>query len=205
MGEKTEILTASEAALIRAAHAIAHGGVVAFPTDTVYGLCCDLFNVSAIHRIYRIKERAEKMPLIAMYAETAQWPRVAASLPLGTRELIDRWWPGPLTLIVPAHFDVPAEVLGGGNTIGMRIPNNPVTLQFLRLCARPLATTSANMSGQPSACTAAAVAAQLDGKVDLILDGGACNEGMASTVLDCTTTPMTILREGPITRVDLGL
>jgi len=205
MARKTEILPAKDIALTRAAQLIALGGVVAFPTDTVYGLCCDLFNVQAIHRIYRIKARASNMPLIAMFAEVEQWPQVAASLPSGTRELIDRWWPGPLTLIVPAHGDVPTEVQGGGDTIGMRIPNNPVTLRFLHICGRPLATTSANISGKPAACTAAAVAAQLDGKVDLILDGGACNEGLASTVLDCTTSPMTLLREGPITRGDLGL
>lgn len=199
------IIRADDVALVNAAQVIAGGGVVAFPTDTVYGLCCDLYNAQAVQRIYAMKERSGGMPLIAMFAESEQWSLVASSLPAGVQELMTRWWPGPLTLVVPARQDIPAVVIGGGSTIGVRIPDHQVALHLLRLCGRPLATTSANLSGQPAACTVDEVAAQLDGQVDVILDGGTCNDRQASTVLDCTTTPFTILREGPITRTDLGL
>lgn len=192
-------------ALTRAARVIAEGGVVAFPTDTVYGLCCDLFNEAAIRRIYEIKGRPARMPLIAMFAEMAQWPQVAASLPPCARDYMTRWWPGPLTVIVPARPDISPEALGGGTTIGMRIPDHPVALKLLHLAGRPLATTSANRSGQPAACTAQQVAAQLADAVDLILDDGDSPCGTASTVVDCTTDPPTLLREGPITRAELGL
>lgn len=199
------ICIADESALAQAAEIIAGGGVIAFPTDTVYGLGCDLFNVQAVQRIYAIKERPGGMPLIALFADAAQWPQVAAALPPGVEALMARWWPGPLTLIVPARADVPAMVLGGGTTIGMRIPDHPIALSLLKACHRPLATTSANISGAPAACMVQEVAGQLEAQVDLILDGGACPGGMASTVLDCTTVPFTIVREGPVTRADLGL
>lgn len=205
MTNGTKILPADYAALTHAARILADGGVVAFPTDTVYGLCCDLFNPQAVERIYAIKGRPAHMPLIAMFAEAAQWPQVVATLPPVARALMARWWPGPLTIIAPARPDIPARVLGGGATIGMRIPDHSTAIQLLKLAGRPLATTSANRSGQPAACTAEAIAAQLRDDVDLIIDAGASPQGLASTVVDCTTDPPCILREGPITRADLGL
>ncbi|HEY3376083.1 MAG TPA: L-threonylcarbamoyladenylate synthase [Armatimonadota bacterium] len=191
--------------LAEAAAVLRRGGVVAFPTDTVYGLCADLFSVAAVTRIYEIKGRPQRMPLIAMLAEAAQWERVAASLPATAQAYIARWWPGPLTIIAPARAEVPAIVLGGGATIGMRVPDHGATLALLQQVEFPLATTSANRSGSPAACSAAEVAVQLDGLVDLILDAGVCQQGQASTVVDCTTDPPTIVREGPVTRADLGL
>ena len=162
----TTIVPADSAALDRAAQILLAGGVIAFPTDTVYGLCADLFNAQAVQRIYEIKGRPAAMPLIAMFAEATQWSLVAAELPERARALIARWWPGPLTIIAPARAEVPALVRGGGTTIGMRIPDHPVSLALLRRVARPLATTSANRSGLPAACTAQEVAAQLTGLVD---------------------------------------
>ncbi len=205
MEKRSRLRRADDAGLTEAAALIARGGVVAFPTDTVYGLCCDLFNRQAIERIYEMKGRPARMPLIAMFAEAAQWSQVATALPDHARELMQRWWPGPLTIILPARTDIPPETLGGGTTIGMRIPDHPVALQLLRLAGRPLATTSANLSGQNAATTADAVAAQLGTRVDLILDGGDSPGGIASTVVDCTTMPPTILREGPISAEMLGL
>lgn len=185
--------------LAEAARILAAGGVIAFPTDTVYGLACDLFNEEAVDRIYRIKARRTYLPLIAMLAESEVWPRVASSLPDSARHFMARFWPGPLTVIVPARKDIPAIVLGGGETIGMRIPDHDTARQLLRLAGLPLATTSANRSGQPAACTAQEAAAQLGDAVDLILDAGPCPGGQASTVVDCTFEPPKILREGPIT------
>ena len=205
MKDKTTIYPADQTGLARAAEIIARGGVIAFPTDTVYGLGCDMFNADAVERIYTIKGRPASLPLIAMFAEVEQWPLVAASLPESAREYMQRWWPGPLTIIVPARADIPVRVLGGGSSIGMRIPDLVVTRQLLRLTDRPLATTSANRSGQPAATTARQVAAQLGDTVDLILDGGISPQGMASTVVDCTINPPAILREGPLTREMLGI
>lgn len=199
------ICPADYPALTRAARIIAQGGVIAFPTDTVYGLCCDLFNPDAVARIYEIKGRPATMPLIAMLAECGQWPQVATALPNAARQFMQRWWPGPLTIILPARPDIPEPVLGGGATIGVRIPDHPVALKLLHLTGRPLATTSANLSGQPSVNTATEVAAQLGRRVDLILDAGDAPGGIPSTILDCTTTPPTILRQGPITAEMLEL
>jgi L-threonylcarbamoyladenylate synthase len=198
-------LPATPESIARAAQLMADGGVVAFPTDTVYGLACDLFNAAAVRRIFEIKGRPHRMPLIAMIADLAQWALVAESVPSGARILSERWWPGPLTIIVPAHAGIPAEVLGGGNTIGVRIPDHPVALELLRQAGRPLATTSANRSGDPAACTADDVTAALGDAVDLILDAGPSPQGVPSTVVDCTVTPPRILREGHLNASMLGL
>jgi len=193
------IRTADNEALADTARILGEGGVIAFPTDTVYGLACDLFNEEAVDRIYRIKARPAYLPLIAMLAEAEAWPQVASSLPESARRFMASYWPGPLTIIVPARSDIPAIVLGGGGTIGMRIPDHDIARQLLRLAGRPLATTSANLSGHPAACTAQEVLVQLGDAVDLILDAGPCPGGQASTVVDCTFDPPKILREGPIT------
>lgn len=199
------IRRADNEALAEAARILAAGGVIVFPTDTVYGLACDLFNEEAVNRIYRIKARPAYLPLIAMPAEAEEWPQVASELPECARRLMTRFWPGPLTIIVPARKDIPAVVLGGGRTIGMRIPDHDAARQLLRLAGRPLATTSANLSGRPATCTAQDAAAQIGDAVDLILDAGPCPGGQASTVVDCTVEPPKILREGPITAEMLEL
>jgi L-threonylcarbamoyladenylate synthase len=202
MSERSDngrIRQADREALTEAARILSSGGVIAFPTDTVYGLACDLFNQAAVERVYQIKGRPAQLPLIAMFAEPGEWARVASALPASARYFIERCWPGPLTIIVPAREDIPAIVLGGGTTIGMRIPDHTIARELLRLAARPLATTSANLSGHPAACTAEEAAQQLGDAVDLILDAGHCPGGQASTVVDCTVEPPKILREGPIT------
>ncbi|MHB9129619.1 MAG: L-threonylcarbamoyladenylate synthase [Armatimonadota bacterium] len=206
MGEQKSLVRAADyAACCQAARIIAQGGVVAFPTDTVYGLGCDLYNTRAVERIYAIKGRPAHLPLIAMFSEAAQWPQVATALPPIARRYMQEWWPGPLTIIVEARPDIPARVLGGGTTIGMRIPDQADARLLLRLAGRPLATTSANLSGHPAACSAEEVAEQLADSVDFILDAGACAGGIPSTLVDCTVTPPKVLREGPVTAAMLGL
>ncbi len=203
--DQRKLCLADAESIARAARLLERGAVIAFPTDTVYGLCCDLFNRRAVARLYEIKGRPAHMPLIAMFADSAQWRQVASARPDPAGELMRRWWPGPLTIILPARADIPPEVLGGGDTIGTRIPNLPIALQLLRQVGRPLATTSANRSGQPATTSATAVAEELGEQLDLILGGGHSPGGIASTVVDCTTTPPAILREGPITAEMLGI
>ena len=204
MAAEALIRKADDRALTDAARALAHGGVVAFPTDTVYGLACELFNEKAVHQIYRIKGRPAHLPLIAMLASIEQWSQVGASLPDVALRYMERYWPGPLTIIIPAREDIPKSVLGEGTSIGLRIPDLFAARRLLFLAGKPLATTSANRSGQPAACTAEEVAHQLATSVDLILDGGPCMGAVPSTVVDCTVDPPRILREGPITAAMLA-
>ena len=204
MGD-ARIVPATEEMLAEAARILVSGGVIAFPTDTVYGICCDLFNSHAVQRIYEIKERPAGMPLIAMFAQMPEWQSVAGMVSPRAQAYMRRWWPGALTIIAPARADIPSIVLGEGSTIGMRVPDHATARRLLALAARPLATTSANLSGTPPACDAAQVAEQLAGRIDMILDGGASPQGAASTVLDCSVDPPAILRDGPVTREMLGL
>ncbi len=194
----TPLLRSDADGLARARAVLAAGGVIAFPTDTVYGLAGNLHDARAVERIYQIKGRLAQMPLIAMVATREAWPQVALALPPVADVLARRWWPGPLTLILPARTDLPARVLGGGATIGVRIPDHPTALALLASAGRPLATTSANRSGGVSPATADAVLAQLDGEIDLVLDAGPTPQGQASTIVDCTQVPPRLLREGPI-------
>lgn len=203
MCDECKIVDVSEESLQKAAHILRQGGVVVFPTDTVYGLGCLLTNADAVQRIYEIKGRPTQMPLIAMLATPDSWSAVARELSPVAKQLIRRWWPGPLTVIAPARSDIPARVLGDGTTIGMRIPDHLIALRLFQLVGKPLATTSANLSGHPAKCDAHEVAQELGHLVDLIINAGTCPHGKASTVVDCTTTPPTILREGPITRREL--
>jgi L-threonylcarbamoyladenylate synthase len=189
--------------ITKAANIIIHGGVVAFPTDTVYGLACDLFNPAAVERVYNIKGRPAEMPLIAMVAEKEQWQLVAISAPDYAQVWMARWWPGALTIVLPARHEIPLTMLGNETTIGIRIPDHLSALALLQSVGRPLATTSANLSGKPAAINAADVARQLSSKVDFIIDGGVCPGGMPSTVVDCSIEPYRILRSGPISPVNL--
>ncbi len=191
--------------VIEAARIVRDGGVVAFPTDTVYGLACDMNNDAAVRRIYAIKGRPAHMPLIIMLPASSQLDQAATTVTPYALEMMEQFWPGALTIILPARPGLPELVLGGGNTVGLRIPDHNIARELLHIAARPLATTSANRSGNPAPDTAAWVAEELGEDVDYILDGGVCPGGMASTVLNCTVEPPQILRPGPITAAQLGL
>ncbi len=188
-----------------AARIVRDGGVVAIPTDTVYGLACDMCNEEAVRRIYAIKGRPAHLPLIVMLAAASQWSLAAASATPYALEMMEKFWPGALTIILPARPELPELVLGGGSTVGLRIPDHNIARELLHLAARPLATTSANRSGSPAPDNATWVAEELGDDVDYILDGGTCPGGMASTVLNCAVEPPCILRPGPITAAQLGL
>jgi L-threonylcarbamoyladenylate synthase len=189
--------TSAVDALSAAGQVIRAGGLIAYPTDTVYGLAADFRNADAIEKIYAAKDRDSRKPVAILVGSSDQLELVMQELTPGAARLAARFWPGALTLIVPRRGDLP-ENLSPYMTIGVRMPNHPWALQLLRELG-PLATTSANLSGQPDAVTAQDVLQYLDGRVDLVLDGGRCPGGVPSTVVDCTSTEPRILREGALT------
>lgn len=181
-----------------AARFIRRGGIVAFPTETVYGLGADAFNASAVRRIFAAKGRPSDNPLIAHIAARSQLDLLARAVPPHAEALIDRFFPGPLTLILPRHPDVPPVVTAGLDTVGVRMPDHPLALRFLAACATPIAAPSANRSGRPSPTTWEAVREDLGGRIPCILQGGRTRAGLESTVVDCTVTPPVVLRPGAI-------
>lgn len=182
-------------AVQRAVEIIQNGGVIAFPTDTVYGIGGDVFQERAVQKLFQIKNRDPDKGIPILCAAIEDLIQLTESLPDTLEEIIKTFWPGPLTLILSGSSALP-DVLSPDDSIGVRIPAHPETLTLLRKTG-PLAATSANLSGSPSATTARQVLDQLEGKLDLILDGGSSPGGQASTVLDLRDTPR-ILREGPI-------
>jgi len=183
-------------ALRTALDILCHGGLVAFPTDTVYGVGAMAFDAAAVERIYAAKGRDAAKALPILLADQAGLSDVADEIGPDARRLAETFWPGPLTIIVRKR-DVVPEAVSGGATIGVRVPAHPVALELLNACG-PLATTSANLSGAPDSMTADEVAAALGDRIELILDGGRALGGMPSTVVDCTVSPPSLLREGPV-------
>ncbi len=179
------------------------GGLVAFPTDTVYGLGCLVQNSKAIDRLYEVKKRSQSKAIAVLISDLADLQQLTVSVPPLAASLAQRFWPGALTLIFPIHPDLPQN-LSPFPTIGIRMPDHPFAKDLLRLMG-PLATTSANISGGENPTTAEEVISQLYGKIDLILDGGKTPGGIPSTVVDCTTFEPRILRVGALTAETLGL
>ena len=183
--------------LNQAVQILRDGGVVAFPTDTVYGVGVDPFQPEAVRRLYRIKGRPEDKPIAILVGSIEDVARVAQTPSRTFSRLADRFWPGGLTLIVETR-ELPPEITAGGSTVGVRMPDHPLTLELLRGFGGPIATTSANRSGQNPATSAEEVGAQLGGRVNLIVDGGDTITKVASTVLDLSVSPPKILRHGGI-------
>lgn len=179
------------------------GGIVAFPTDTVYGLGAAVNLPQAVARVYEVKGRAKNTPLPLLLADKSQIDEVAERVPPIARLLAEKFLPGGLTMVLFKSKSVPDTVTGGGKTVAIRIPAHPVPLALARGVGTPIVGTSANLSGQPSALTAEEVYAQLDGRVDLIIDGGRCPGGKESTIVDLTGKTPLVLREGAISRKEL--
>lgn len=177
------------------------GGLVAFPTDTVYGIGTLAFNGKAVESIYTAKDRPIEKAIPILVGEIMDTVKVTLDFPHTARILASRFWPGPLTCILPKKPTLP-EAVSATSTIGVRIPDHAVTRILLR-SAGPMAVTSANISNHPSPTTAEEVFAQLNGRVSLIIDGGSTPGGIASTVVDCTTADLQIIREGPISLQEL--
>ena len=166
-----------------AAGILREGGIVGIPTETVYGLAANALDESAVLRVFEAKERPSFDPLIVHIGQREQVSQVVRSLPPGAEALMDAFWPGPLTLVLPKQESIPAMVSSGLDTVAVRMPSHPLTLELLRMLDFPLAAPSANPFGYVSPTTAAHVAAQLGEKVPYILDGGPCSVGVESTIL----------------------
>lgn len=181
-----------------AARIIRNGGLVAVPTETVYGLAGNGLNEKAVSEIYEVKGRPAVKPLSLMVPDAEALMRYGVDVPEQAKLLAARFWPGPLTIVVKARGDIPPIVLAGGKTVGLRCPDHPLTLALLRQCALPLAAPSANPSGRESPKTAQQVLAYFDGKIDCVIDGGPCGLGRESTIIDMSAAPFRILRQGAL-------
>lgn len=195
---ETRLIPANTAsAMQQALDTLYQGGLVVFPTDTVYGLGALAHDERGIEQLYVVKGRESAKAIPILLSDINELSRVASRIDSRVHRLAERFWPGPLTLVLP-HNDTLPEILSPYPTIGVRVPDHPVALELLRR-AGPLATTSANLSNQPSATTASEVLTQLKGRIPLILDGGQTPGGISSTVVDCSGAELVILRQGPLT------
>lgn len=196
----TELCQADDASIRRAAALLRAGELVAFPTETVYGLGADALNGEAAARIFAAKGRPADNPLIAHIAGESGLAGLIAGEPCAcARKLMRAFWPGPMTLIFPKSPRVPREVTAGLDTVAVRMPSHPVARALIRAAQTPIAAPSANRSGRPSPTTAAHVLEDMEGRIPLILDGGPCEVGLESTVVDVTGARPRILRPGGVT------
>ena len=194
------VLKADLDGLAEAAAIVAKGGLIAYPTDTVYGLGCDPLNTSAVERALSAKGgRTKAMPILVKGLKDAD---KVAHVSGGARRLAQAFWPGPLTIVLRARDVLPPNLVPE-RTVGVRSPNHPICLELLGLCSGFLVGTSANLTGKPPATTAEEVLKEFGGRVDFVLDGGRSSLGVASTVVDLTKNHFTFLREGPIGRGEI--
>jgi len=187
----------------KAAAVLKRGGLVAFPTETVYGIGADAFNEAAVGLVYEAKGRPQDNPMIVHISRASDVGLLAAGLSPEAVKLADAFWPGPLTMVLKKREEVPACVTGGLDTVGVRLPDSPSASALISFSGSPVAAPSANLSGRPSPTKAEHVIEDLEGKVDVILMGPECRVGIESTVVDMTSAPPTILRPGVVTRDDL--
>ena len=190
-------------ALNAAAEVLHHGGLVAFPTDTVYGVAAMVFVEDAVERLFAAKGRDRSKAIPILLAQMRDMTRVAQRVPPAAWQLAGAFWPGALSIVLPKSPFVPDIVTAGGPTVAVRVPDHRLAIRLIERAKSPLATTSANLSGQPDPITADDVEASLGDSVDLLLDGGPCPGRLASTVIDLTVSPPKILRAGPIRWEDM--
>ena len=187
-----------------AARVIKSGGLVAFPTETVYGLGADALNAAAAAKIYKAKNRPPNNPLIVHILDKSDVYRLAADVPYEAEKLIDAFWPGPLTLVFKKAAIVPAITCGGLDTVAVRLPSNAAARELIRRSGTPVAAPSANISGAPSPTRAKHVIDDMNGKIDMIIDGGDCEIGIESTIVSFAEGRAELLRPGMITVEDLS-
>ncbi len=201
----TVILRAEDPEALEEALAwLRRGEVVAFPTDTVYGLGVRVDDEAAVERLYWVKGRPAELALPLLLAEAEDVEEVCREVPTEARLLAACFWPGPLTLVLWKQPWIPDRVTGGRPTVAVRLPDHPLPREMARCLGRPLASSSANRSGEPPTTTAAEVRAQLEGRLPLILDGGRCARACPSTLLDLTVEPPRVLRAGPISAQEIA-
>ena len=198
---KTEIITND---IPLASEIISRGGLVAVPTETVYGLAGNGLNEEAVKEIYSVKGRPEVKALSLMVPNKEAMGEYCEDVPAAAYALADRFWPGPLTIILKSKSCVPEIVRAGGSTVGLRYPDHSLTLELLKNCALPLAAPSANPSGEPSPKNAAKVLEYFDGKIGAVLDGGEYGIGTESTIIDMSQTPYRILRKGALDEKEIS-
>lgn len=186
-------LWAEAGALIR------RGLLLALPTETYFALAVHPFQEAALHRLFTLKERPREKPVLVLVADQEMTLRVASAIPEAARRLMAKFWPGPLTLILPARPDLPDLLTGGTGTVGVRQPRQPVTCRLLAALGLPLTGTSANRSGRPPLTAAAQVSRELADGVSLILDAGPCPGGAPSTIVDVSRAPARLVRRGAVT------
>jgi len=189
-----------DASVLKAAYILQQGGVIAFPTETVYGLGACFDNVEAINKIFKAKQRPADNPLIVHVAGCQELELVAASVPPLAERLMLAFWPGPLTIVLPKTDAVPLIATGGLDTVGVRMPAHPLALALINAVGKPLFAPSANLSTRPSPTTAQHVVEDLQGRIDAVLDGGATEVGLESTVIRLVNNSIQILRPGGVTR-----
>jgi len=187
----------------KAAEVVKRGGVVAFPTETVYGLAAGVFDDNAVRKIFEVKKRPSNKPLAVCIASLDQLSGVAASIPPEAEAVIEEFLPGPLTLILLKRSSIPDIVTASKNNVGIRYPDHRIALALIDSADVPIAATSANISGKESPTTAQEVLSQFSGEIDLMIDGGPTEYKIASTVVDFTVQPYRILREGSISKQEL--
>ena len=198
----TKLLSDTTENIALAANIIADGGLVAFPTETVYGLGADALNAEAVGKVYAAKGRPSDNPMIVHIASKADFARLTPYITEDMEKLMEAFWPGPLTMVVPRKPLIPDTTTGGLDTVGIRMPDHLVALELISKSGCPIAAPSANLSGKPSPTSAQHVVDDLDGRVDAILCSNDCQVGIESTVIDMTGERPLILRPGIITKKD---
>jgi len=189
--------------LTYAVETLKNGGLVGVPTETVYGLAGNGLDASAVSMIYEVKGRPAVKPLSLLVADIDVAATVCTEIPEDAKKLTEAFWPGPLTIVLPCRDTVPSIVTAGGNTIGVRCPDHPKTLELLRLAGVPAACPSANISDMPSPKSAEDVLGYFDGKIPCVIDGGMCILGVESTIVSLVEKPYRILRQGALAEEDI--
>jgi L-threonylcarbamoyladenylate synthase len=195
---RAESPSPGDQSILLAAAALRRGGAAVFPTETVYGIGADVHNAAALTRIYEMKKRNPARPLLAHCSDESQLDFLVAEVPEGARQLMRRFWPGPLSLVFRSAAAVPAVATGGGSTIGVRMVAHPAARALIRALGSPIAGTSANVSGEPATSRFESISPALLDSVDVALDAGVCGAELASTVLDVTVWPPRVLRLGAV-------
>ena len=189
--------------LQKAADIILNNGVIGYPTETVYGLGANALSDVAVEKVFNLKQRDKSKPILIIADHLTQVERLAAHLPDTAYRLAQVFWPGALTIVVKSKPGLSKHLLGNGNTIGIRIPNNKICLELLQHCGVPLTSTSANLAGAINPVNAQEVYEYFGSGLDLIIDGGTANSRLSSTVLDLSTEKPKLLREGIISKLEL--
>jgi L-threonylcarbamoyladenylate synthase len=201
--QKIDSSRPDESIILKAARIIIHGGIVAYPTETFYGLGADAFNIWAIEKVYQIKRRDLSKPILVIVEKEEHLRELVGDIPPLAAALMREFWPGPLTIIFRASTKIPTVLTGDTGKVGIRISSHAVASGLLRAVGRPITATSANISGQPESVNASDVLRNFEDKLDLVLDGGRTQAVKGSTIVDVTIDPPRIIREGLIPSGDL--